>query len=251
MGPSVTADHMPSHAGTDSFTPPTASESNPPRPVAGSTAASTVSPRAEATHRNLCSDRGRDRSNPDENPSQRRPPATIPYDDLLHFLRVEVGEWFFDQGINPYDVVEKYDDNGELKVRDDTSDLAWWKKTTSAGQGWRRSLQSKWDNLEWHDGRVKYNGATLTSLVIFVLKSQRESYRTNPYNLSPFYYLVIFVCLVFWAIGSVIVGHFEAMPRIEAGQGGGLATLCRGMIGAIPAVTQLTLFLFPPLLANF
>lgn len=107
MGPSVAASHMPSHAGTDSFTPPPASESDPPRPVAGSTTASTVSPRAEATRRNPRSDRGRDRSHPDENPSQRRPPATIPYDDLLHFLRVEVGEWFFDQGIDPYDVVEK------------------------------------------------------------------------------------------------------------------------------------------------
>lgn len=95
--------------------------------------------------------------------------------------------------------------------------------------------------------KFRYDGVRLDELLVFLVKSQREQYRSNPYNLSSSYYLVIFLCLTAWAVGSIVCGHYEARAKIKQGDRADIATLCRGLIGAIPAVTQITLFLFPPL----
>ncbi len=44
-----------------------------------------------------------------------------------------------------------------------------------------------------------------------------------------------------------MVGHAEARLKIQAGEDGYMAALARGFIGGIPAIVQITLFLFPPL----
>jgi len=95
---------------------------------------------------------------------------------------------------------------------------------------------------------LRYDGARLHTILWYALKNQWHQWGANPYNLPSSYYLIMFASLAAWAIGSIVCGHFEARARMQAGETYGItATLCRGLIGAIPAITQITLFLFPPL----
>ncbi|KAF1845834.1 uncharacterized protein K460DRAFT_395392 [Cucurbitaria berberidis CBS 394.84] len=175
--------------------------------------------------------------------------ATIPWDVLHHFLCVEVGEWFWDQGMDPENVLDKYNTDGTLKENEDFTKPTLWQKWVSK----RKRSATEWQN-RWKKSQLlrkfEYDGVRIDELLVFLIKTQREQYRSNPYNLSSNYYILIFLSLAAWAIGSIVCGHHEARAKIEVGATGVLATLCRGLIGAIPAVTQITLFLFPPLVAG-
>lgn len=99
---------------------------------------------------------------------------------------------------------------------------------------------------ELHRGH--YDGARLDTIFIHAMKTHWHQWDANPYNLPPIYYLLIFATLAAWAIGSIVCGYIEANARLKAGDTrGAIPILCRGLIGAIPALTQITLFLFPPL----
>ena len=95
---------------------------------------------------------------------------------------------------------------------------------------------------------LRYDDAELHTIFRYAVVNQWQQWGANPYNLPPLYYLIIFACLAAWAIGSIVCGHYEAQAKLEARDiSNVLPTLCRGLIGAIPALTQITLFLFPPL----
>ena len=126
---------------------------------------------------------------------------------------------------------------------------------STAERAWKRSRRTwhtrllKWTN-RFHKLRLRafsYDGARIDKLLSFLVRSQREAFHTNPYNLSSVYYLLLFAVLAFWAIGSIVAGHLEAQLKLSLGQPGYLIPLGKGLIGAAPALVQITLFLFPPL----
>lgn len=110
---------------------------------------------------------------------------------------------------------------------------------------------NRWHKLRLYP-RIEYDGARVDRVVTFLIQSQREAWHTNPYNLSSFYYILIFFALITWAIGTIVLAHFEALAKIKNGDDHGhIAVLLRGSIGAIPALVQITLWLFPPLWVAF
>ena len=136
----------------------------------------------------------------------------------------------------------QYDENGNLREPS---------KRPHTRQGKiKRRLQLwvlKWTN-RWHKSNIlrkfEYNGARLDRIANFFIQSQREAFKTNPYKLSSIFYLFLFAILYAWAIGSVICSYFEGSGKDASGN---IATVCRGIIGSLPAIVQITLFLFPPL----
>lgn len=140
----------------------------------------------------------------------------------------------------------QYDETGKLKetYRDESPDHVIEKLSTR--QNWKLKWKTRWLKIDWR--KRTYDDASISRILWFLFKSQHESYRTNPYDLSSFYYLLIFLSLAVWAIGSIVCAHFEARAKMDAGDAYGyMAVLCRGCIGCIPAIVQITLFLFPPL----
>ncbi|CAO2648995.1 Nn.00g099440.m01.CDS01 [Neocucurbitaria sp. VM-36] len=170
--------------------------------------------------------------------------ATIPLDLLHHYLANEVVEWFYDKGIDPDEVLAKYNDDGTLKEIDkateDTEAIEAIKPT------WWNALRNVLRDVVT---KFEYDGVRLDRLSMFLLRGQREQYRTNPYGLGSAFYLVVFCCLVMWPIGSLVLGHKEAQARLRDGDKNGMNSLYKGAIGGIPGVAALTMFLFPPLIA--
>ena len=96
---------------------------------------------------------------------------------------------------------------------------------------------------KWRHGyRGEYDGVSILRILNHARKHWWESWRTNPYNLSPWIYSILLSSLMAWSIGSIVCGYYEALDN-EAR----IATFWRGVLGAVPGAVQSAVFLFPPL----
>ena len=102
-----------------------------------------------------------------------------------------------------------------------------------------------WNKLSLRN--FKYGDERLDSVLHHATRGHMDSLGNNPYRISTFFYISLYFTLVCWVLGSIVVGHLEARMKIASGQHGALAALVRGFISGIPAIVQITLFLFPPM----
>jgi len=94
---------------------------------------------------------------------------------------------------------------------------------------------------------LSYADVRIDRIVLHAMGTMWRQWGNNPYHLPPAFYFVLFMGLAAWAIGSIVCGYFEALARVTAGDlTGARPTFWRGVIGAIPALTGITTFLFPP-----
>ncbi|KAF2854589.1 hypothetical protein T440DRAFT_551680 [Plenodomus tracheiphilus IPT5] len=94
---------------------------------------------------------------------------------------------------------------------------------------------------------LSYADVRIDEIAGHAIRTWWRGLANNLYHLPPAFYFVVFVGLTTWAFGSIVCGYYEAMARLDAHDlSGAWPAFWRGTIGAIPALTGIITFLFPP-----
>ncbi|EMD62148.1 hypothetical protein COCSADRAFT_183264 [Bipolaris sorokiniana ND90Pr] len=110
-----------------------------------------------------------------------------------------------------------------------------------------RHFQSDHDNNN-NNNNNKNTIPFLKSLFSYKFCSTWQQWATNPYNLHPAWHLFIMFLLLGWIVGSSVCGYYEVGPELGSVR---VARFCRGLLGSVPPMIQLLLFLYPPLFVQF
>ncbi|KAI8935978.1 hypothetical protein NX059_007482 [Plenodomus lindquistii] len=95
---------------------------------------------------------------------------------------------------------------------------------------------------------LSYDNVGIDEIISYAARTWWRGLRNNQYQLPPAFYLVVFIGLTAWTFGSIVCGYFEAMARLHAKDMHAVwPAFWRGVIGAIPGLTGIISFLFPPL----
>ncbi|KAJ4370526.1 hypothetical protein N0V83_005047 [Neocucurbitaria cava] len=138
-------------------------------------------------------------------------------DQLREILQVnalcEIQAWFADRGINPEDVLAKYNSDGTLKEPPAVP----------------TDERSRWQKLNLL--KFEYDGVRVHRICHFVMETQLEHWRNNPYRLPVFYYVATFLMLMVQPFGLIVMYLVEAKDHIGAGEENVLMPMMRGLWG--------------------
>ncbi|KAH9860485.1 hypothetical protein J1614_011816 [Plenodomus biglobosus] len=94
---------------------------------------------------------------------------------------------------------------------------------------------------------LSYADVRFDEIIDHAVRTWWRGLANNLYHLPPAFYFLVFLGLTAWAFGSIVCGYFEATARLTANdKPGAWPAFWRGTLGAIPALTGIITFLFPP-----
>ncbi|KAF1915016.1 hypothetical protein BDU57DRAFT_531385 [Ampelomyces quisqualis] len=154
-------------------------------------------------------------------PSEDWVNVKIPREDAAAYLIGEILEWFKERGID----IEAQKAEAELE-----------------------DLKSKHKHRPWYRGG--YKGVRIDRAIMHHCKMLHESFRMNPYGLgAPWFWFILAAQLLF-LFGNILGGLVDAWNTLDDDDANHWIPVLKGGVAALPMVWMLTMFLFPPLIAN-
>lgn len=94
---------------------------------------------------------------------------------------------------------------------------------------------------------LSYANVRIDEIIDHAVRTWWRGLANNLYHLPPGFYFLVFMGLSAWAFGSLVCGYFEALASLQANdESAAWPAFWRGALGAIPALTGIITFLFPP-----